>query len=63
MLKEEKCDLLVFEGMGRAIHTNFAAQFSIGTDSQKTQAPYNSSQKNIRHGLLHSMINMSRELV
>ena len=32
LLLSEKCDLLVFEGMGRAIHTNFAAQFTIGTD-------------------------------
>lgn len=29
LLLSEKCDLLVFEGMGRAIHTNFAAQFTI----------------------------------
>lgn len=29
-LENEQCDLIVLEGMGRAIHTNFAAKFNIG---------------------------------
>ena len=34
-LETEQCDLIVLEGMGRAIHTNFAAKFKIGTSFSK----------------------------
>ena len=29
-LEEHGCDLIVLEGMGRAIHTNLQAKFNIG---------------------------------
>ena len=32
-LEENHCDLIVLEGMGRAIHTNLHAKFNIGTFS------------------------------
>ena len=30
ILDAKKCDLLILEGMGRAIHTNYGSQFKIG---------------------------------
>ena len=33
ILAAKKCDLLIFEGMGRAIHTNYNSQFKIGNGS------------------------------
>jgi hypothetical protein len=35
ILDAKKCDLLILEGMGRAIHTNYDSQFKIGNGFRK----------------------------